>query len=44
MINALSYYEGWIVAFANVLFQKGLLTPKQLADKMAEIEGRSTID
>jgi Nitrile hydratase beta subunit len=43
MINALSYYERWIVAFANILFQKGLLTPKQLANKMAEIEDRSTI-
>ena len=43
MINALSYYERWIVAFANILFQKGLLTPKQLANKMAEVEDRSTI-
>jgi hypothetical protein len=43
MINALSYYERWIVAFANILFQKGLLTPERLANKMAEIEGRSTI-
>jgi hypothetical protein len=42
MINSLSYYERWIVAFANILFQKGLLSPKELADKMAEIEVRST--
>jgi hypothetical protein len=43
MINALSYYERWIVAFANILFQKGLLTPEQLAKKMTEIEARSAI-
>jgi Nitrile hydratase beta subunit len=43
MINALSYYERWIVAFANILFQKGLLTPEQLSKKMAEIEARSAI-
>jgi Nitrile hydratase beta subunit len=41
MINALSYYERWIVAFANILFQKGLFTPEQLAKKMAEVEARS---
>lgn len=35
--------ERWIVAFANILFQKGLLTPDQLANKTAEIESRSTI-
>jgi hypothetical protein len=43
MINALSYYERWIVAFSNILLQKGLLTPQELAEKMAEIEARSTI-
>src|SRR6266700_170819 len=43
MINALSYYERWIVAFANILFQKGLFTPEQLANKIAEIESRPTI-
>jgi hypothetical protein len=43
MIDALSYYERWIVAFANILFQKGLLTPEQLANKMAEIKARSPV-
>lgn len=42
MIGKLSYYERWIVAFANILFQKGVLTPEQLAIKMAEVEARWT--
>ena len=29
MIGKLSYYERWIVAFANILFQKGILTPER---------------
>ncbi|MBY3181399.1 nitrile hydratase subunit beta [Rhizobium laguerreae] len=40
MIGKLSYYERWIVAFANILFQKGVLTPGDLAVKMAELEAR----
>ncbi len=40
MIAALSYYERWAVAFANILFQKGIVTPSALARKMAEIEAR----
>ena len=40
MIASLSYYERWAVAFANILFQKGLVTPSALARKMAEIEAR----
>ncbi|MDR9780815.1 SH3-like domain-containing protein [Rhizobium redzepovicii] len=40
MIGKLSYYERWIVAFANILFQKGILTPGDLAIKMAELEAR----
>ena len=42
MIGKLSYYERWIAAFANILFQKGVLTPRDLAAKMAEVEARST--
>jgi hypothetical protein len=42
MIAKLSYYERWIVAFANILFQKGVLTPEQLAKKMREVEARWT--
>jgi hypothetical protein len=40
MVGKLTYYERWIVAFANILFQKAILTPEQLALKMKEIEAR----
>jgi Nitrile hydratase beta subunit len=40
MIGALSYYERWIAAFANILFQKGVLTPGELAVKMQQVEAR----
>lgn len=42
MVAKLSYYERWIVAFANILFHKGILTPTELALKMKEVESRST--
>lgn len=41
MVGKLSYYERWIVAFANISFQKGILTPGELAKKMAEVEARN---
>lgn len=44
MVGKLSYYERWIVAFANILFRKGILTPEELARKMREVEGRWTGD
>ena len=40
IIGKLSYYERWIAAFANILFQKGLLTPTDLARKMEEVAAR----
>lgn len=40
VIGALTYYERWIVTFANLLFQKGILTPEQLARRMDEVEAR----
>ena len=40
MIARLSYYERWVATFANILFAKGILTPEQLAVKMAEVEAR----
>ena len=40
LIGKLSYYERWIAAFANILFQKGILTPGELAKKMEEVEAR----
>jgi hypothetical protein len=42
MVGKLSYYERWIVAFANILFRKEILTPTELALKMGEVEARWT--
>jgi Nitrile hydratase beta subunit len=42
MVGKLTYYERWIAAFANILFQKGILTPEELAIKMNELEARRT--
>ena len=36
----LSYYERWIAAFANILFQKQVLTPEDLALKMDQVAAR----
>lgn len=40
MVAKLSYYERWIVAFANILFQKGLLSPRDVAVRMEEVRTR----
>src|SRR3954469_16859929 len=40
MIGKLTYYERWIVSAINVLLEKGVLTPDQLAKKTAEVEAR----
>ena len=40
IIGKLSYYERWIAAFANIAFQKGILTPEELARKMDEVSAR----
>jgi hypothetical protein len=42
MVGKLSYYERWIVAFANILFRKGIVTPTELAEKMSAVEARWT--
>jgi hypothetical protein len=44
MIGKLSYYERWIAAFANILFQKGILTPEELAKKMDEVATRHPVE
>jgi len=36
----LSYYERWALAFANILFQKQILTPGELAIRMDEVATR----
>ena len=40
MVERLTYYERWIVAFANILFQKQILTPEELARKMNDVAAR----
>ncbi len=40
MVGKLSYYERWIAAFAVILFQKGILTPGELATKMGQVKAR----
>lgn len=40
VVAKLTYYERWIVAFANILFQKQILTPEELSKRMSEIEAR----
>ena len=44
LVGKLTYYERWIVVFANILFQKCLLTPEELAQKMDEVEARWSRD
>lgn len=40
LVGKLTYYERWITTFANILFQKGILTPEELAIKMDEVAAR----
>ena len=40
MVGKLTYYERWIVAFANLLYQKQLLHPADVARRMDEIAAR----
>jgi hypothetical protein len=40
MVGRLGYYERWLTAFAVILFEKGILTPTELARKMQEVEQR----
>ncbi|MDH7972837.1 nitrile hydratase subunit beta [Sphingomonas sp. AR_OL41] len=44
LIGKLSYYERWIVTFANISFTKGFFAPSELAEKMAEVEARFSND
>jgi hypothetical protein len=40
VIGKLTYYERWIVSAANILFEKRILTPDQIANKTKEISER----
>ncbi len=44
LIGKLTYYERWAAAFANILFEKGILHPEELALKMAEVESRRQME
>ena len=44
MVAKLTYYERWIVAFANILFRKAILTPVELALKMDEVAARWRVE
>jgi hypothetical protein len=40
LVGKLSYYESRIVALANILYKKQMLTPTEVAEKMDEIAAR----
>lgn len=40
IMSKLGYYERWIAAFGNILFEKGILTPEELARKMDDVAAR----
>ena len=42
LVGQLTYYERWIVAFANILFRRNILVPSELAAKMDEVRARYT--
>jgi hypothetical protein len=44
LIGKLTYYERWAAAFANILFEKGILHPEELALKVAEVEIRRQLE
>jgi hypothetical protein len=40
----LNYYERWIAAFANILLQKQIVSPEELARKMDDVKLRWSRD
>jgi hypothetical protein len=38
--DAMTYYERWVVALAETLIQRGILTTEELARKLVEVESR----
>jgi Nitrile hydratase beta subunit len=40
VINHLSYYQRWIVAFSILLYEKQILTPEEFARKMDDVRER----
>jgi hypothetical protein len=44
LIGKLSYYERWALVFANILFEKQILTPEELAIRMEQVAGRHAVE
>jgi len=44
LVEKLTYYEHWIVAFANILLRKEIFTPEELARKMDEVAARHSAE
>jgi len=40
MVGKLTYYERWIVSAINVLLEKRIITPDEIARKVAAVEAR----
>lgn len=38
--DGMSYYQKWIVALAQCMVQRGVVTTEQIARKMVEVQGR----
>src|SRR3954462_11159069 len=40
--DAMTYYERWVVALAETLIQRGILTTEEMARKLMEVEKRDS--
>lgn len=38
--DGMSYYQKWIIALAQCMVQRGVVTTEQIARKMVEVQGR----
>ena len=38
--DALTYYERWIASIANILVQKGVLSPAEIEQRMAALKAK----
>ena len=36
----MTYYERWVIALAETLIQRGILTTEEMARKLVEVESR----
>jgi len=40
--DAMTYYERWVVALAETMIQRGIVTTEELARKLVEVEQRDS--